>query len=120
MTKRNFTSGADRGNKLSPDKPRGLRGAHFGPAGPVRHIDPDTLGPIEPPKVSREYTLYANCERRAGRTPKTHYDWMKGQKKRAHAKQPLSEAVRKHRFRPYTPPDDKEGFDAIERQYPQT
>lgn len=117
MTKRNFTSGADRGNKLSKDNPRGFKGAHFGPAGPVRHIDPATVGPIDPPKVSREYALYAKCVRQAGRTPKPPLEWMKGLTKHARARQTLTAAQRKHRFKPYSPPDDAERFEQIERRY---
>jgi hypothetical protein len=115
MTKGNYKAGADRGNKL--EKQRGLRGSHFGPAGPVKHIDPATIGPVDPPKVSREYALYLKCEKRAGRTPKSHADWLKGLTKRARAKQTVSAAVRKHQFRPYTDTTSAERFEQIERRF---
>lgn len=77
--KRNFSRGADRGNKISPDKPKGLRGAHFGAAGPVTHSagfttpDPD---PTNSP-IALAYAKYAIQQRDAGKKPKPPRQWAK-------------------------------------------
>jgi hypothetical protein len=77
MTKRNFAAGATRGNKINPEKPRGLSGATYGPAGPVKHLDPNKFRDPPPTHstIALAYARYVAEQRRAGRKPLLPNQW---------------------------------------------
>ena len=78
VTNRDFRSGADRGNKLSPDRPRGFRGGKHGRAGKCIRVDPKTVT-IDPPGpasgTALKYARYAINARAQGRVPMMPKQW---------------------------------------------
>lgn len=54
MGKRNFSRGADRGAKISVEKPKGFRGSSYGPAGSVRSLITGEIVTIHHPPFTKK------------------------------------------------------------------
>lgn len=105
MAIKNYTRGPDRGAKLASHKPRALKGSlSFGAAGPVRHIDPETIGPIAaPPPVDPDYFAYCAWAHANGRKPKPLNKWRYRRTRRKARASVKSPALIAHQKRPHQP-----------------
>lgn len=75
---RNYQRGADRGAKLGKD--RGFRNSSYGPAGPARQIDPNTIPDLaipSPDAMAAKYARYAAEMRMMRRKPLPPLQWIR-------------------------------------------
>lgn len=70
---RSYRRSPDRGNKLTVSKGLGVQSA--GAAGPVRHIDPNTVAISVPAPIDPKYLAYRKWCRQNQTDPKSPEQW---------------------------------------------